>query len=267
MKMTGVLPGFLLGATNIFGGKSTAQMQRDRGREALHNALGLGKGDYTFKRADGSLYDFGLDGGSRYKGSDGKELNAYDLDMNNPLSNQAASMANSITGILGRFGYSNSEQTAAQIARGLMENAKSEQDVAANAKALLSQMGIGDLDNAVTRLRSGIGQSQDPKYQQNLAAYENGINTIFNPKTLSGTPPQPPQAPQEQAPPPAQTPPTPPPQQAATAAGRVSRVGSLYESPGYRGPHGAPPPGDEGQYAGMTPEQIEELKRRQQGLL
>lgn len=74
----------------INGTKSQAQKGRDSGRKAGQEA-GFIDGSYNTTLADGSKFNLGLDGGTRYKNVgtniDGKtERQAFDVDFSNPLA-------------------------------------------------------------------------------------------------------------------------------------------------------------------------------------
>ena len=138
-------------------GKSDAQLQRDDFRGLLKET-GVADKNYHVTLADGSKFNIGLDGKTRYKNVgeniDGKtERQAWDMDHSNPLALFATSqidpMIRNIYGPDAEKAGIKPEQYTGMFVNAVTSNAKSEQDVKNNIAAMLGkstfakQIGMG----------------------------------------------------------------------------------------------------------------------------
>lgn len=138
-------------------GKSDAQMMRDDFRGVLKET-GVADKNYHVTLADGSKFNIGLDGKTRYKNVgeniDGKtERQAWDMDHSNPLALFATSqidpMIRNIYGPDAEKAGIKPEQYTGMFVNAVTSNAKSEQDVKNNIAAMLGkstfakQIGMG----------------------------------------------------------------------------------------------------------------------------
>jgi len=126
-------------------GKSDAQLQRDDFRGLLKET-GVANKNYEVSLADGSKFNIGLDGKTRYtnvgENIDGKTTRqAWDVDFSNPLAkfatDQIDPMIRSIyaeapTGV-------KPEQYTGMLVNAVTSNAKSQQDVQNNIQAMLGK--------------------------------------------------------------------------------------------------------------------------------
>ena len=120
-------------------GKSDDQLIRDDYRGALKEK-GYVDNDYNITLADGSKFNIGLDGKTKYTNIDGKTTrNAYDVDLNNPLAQYAAKKLEPY--LAEKFGKDgqNREQFVGMIVNGVTSNAKTQADVDANIAAFQGQ--------------------------------------------------------------------------------------------------------------------------------
>lgn len=126
-------------------GKSTPQLLRDDFRGMLRQT-GVADDNYNVTLADGSTFNVGLDGKTKYqnvgKNIDGKtSRNAWDVDFSNPLANFAVGqigpmIRNIYQDVNGKV---KSEQYTGILVNAVTSNAKSEKDVLANIQAMLSK--------------------------------------------------------------------------------------------------------------------------------
>jgi hypothetical protein len=138
-------------------GKSDAQLMRDDFRGVLKET-GVADKNYHVTLADGSKFNIGLDGKTRYKNVgeniDGKtERQAWDMDHSNPLALFATSqidpMIRNIYGPEAEKAGIKPEQYTGMFVNAVTSNAKSEQDVKNNIAAMLGksifakQVGMG----------------------------------------------------------------------------------------------------------------------------
>jgi hypothetical protein len=138
-------------------GKSQAQAVRDDFRGDLKEANVADK-DYNVTLADGSKFNIGLDGKTKYKNVgeniDGKTTrNAWDVDFSNPLAKLASDKIDPM--IRGIYGEDNAKakffpaQYTGMLVNAATSNAKNEQDVINNIEAMLGkskfaqQAGVG----------------------------------------------------------------------------------------------------------------------------
>ncbi len=126
-------------------GKSDAQLMRDDFRGILKET-GVADKSYHVTLADGSKFNIGLDGKTRYKNVgeniDGKtSRQAWDVDFSNPLAKYATDQIDPII----RNIYAEApkqvkpEQYTGMLVNAVTSNAKSEQDVQNNIRAMLGQ--------------------------------------------------------------------------------------------------------------------------------
>jgi hypothetical protein len=138
-------------------GKSQAQAIRDDFRGDLKEANVADK-DYNVTLADGSKFNIGLDGKTKYQNVgeniDGKTTrNAWDVDFSNPLAKFASDRIDPM--IRGIYGEDNAKakyfpgQYTGMLVNAATSNAKNEQDVINNIQAMLGkskfaqQAGVG----------------------------------------------------------------------------------------------------------------------------
>jgi len=138
-------------------GKSQAQAIRDDFRGDLKEANVADK-DYNVTLADGSKFNIGLDGKTKYQNVgeniDGKTTrNAWDVDFSNPLAKFASDKIDPM--IRGIYGEDNAKakffpgQYTGMLVNAATSNAKNEQDVINNIQAMLGkskfaqQAGVG----------------------------------------------------------------------------------------------------------------------------
>jgi len=114
-------------------GKSDAQLQRDDFRGKLKEK-GVADKDYNVTLADGSKFNIGLDGKTKYTNIDGKTTrNAYDVDLNNPLAQHAIKRIDPYVAEM----YANQmgiprEQYVGMLVNASTSNAKTPEEVDAN---------------------------------------------------------------------------------------------------------------------------------------
>jgi hypothetical protein len=128
-------------------GKSMPQQLRDDFRGDLKEA-GVADKDYMIKLADGTKFNIGLDGKTKYENVgenvDGKtSRNAWDVDFSNPLAKYATDRIEPM--IRNIYGADNAKakyfpgQYTGMLVNAVTSNAKSEADVMANINAVLGQ--------------------------------------------------------------------------------------------------------------------------------
>lgn len=126
-------------------GKSDAQLMRDNFRGLLKQT-GVADKNYKVTLADGSKFDIGLDGKTRYQNVgeniDGKtSRQAWDVDFSNPLAKFATDQIDPmIRNIYAETdGKVKPEQYTGILVNAVTSNAKSEQDVLANIQSMLGK--------------------------------------------------------------------------------------------------------------------------------
>jgi len=128
-------------------GKSMPQKIRDDFRGHLKEA-GVADDDYMVTLADGTKFNIGLDGKTKYQNVgeniDGKtERNAWDVDFTNPLAEFAVQKIDPM--IKGIYGGDNPDkkvfpsQFTGMLVNAATSNAQTEDDVLANIEAMLGQ--------------------------------------------------------------------------------------------------------------------------------
>jgi hypothetical protein len=146
--VTGVLPNLVLrwmGKPSIgrkmTTGKSDAQMMRDDFRGMLKEK-GIVDKDYNVTLANGQKFNLGLDGKTKYTNADGKTTrNAYDVDLNDPLSMYAVSKIDPY--IRKMYGAGdpknglNPEQYTAMVVNAVRSGAKTKEEIDANIASVL----------------------------------------------------------------------------------------------------------------------------------
>ena len=149
---TGFLPNMAL---NLMGkrsvgkmmttGKSDAQLLRDDFRGLLKQT-GVADDDYNVTLADGSQFNIGLDGKTKYQNvgeniDKKKTRNAWDVDFSNPLAEFAVKQINPMIQNIykGADGKLNLEQYTGMLVNAATSNAKSQDDVIANINAMLGK--------------------------------------------------------------------------------------------------------------------------------
>lgn len=122
-------------------GKSDAQLMRDDFRGVLKEK-GIVDNDYNVTLANGQKFNLGLDGKTKYQNADGKTTrNAWDVDLNDPLSQYAASKID--PHIRKMYGAGdpknglNPEQYTGMIVNAVRSGAKTEAEIDANIASVL----------------------------------------------------------------------------------------------------------------------------------
>ena len=134
-------------------GKSNAQALRDDFRGDLKES-GVADKDYMVTLADGSKFNIGLDGKTKYKNTDEKTTrNAWDVDYSNPLAKFASEKIDPM--IRGIYGADDPKakffpgQYTGMLVNAAASNAKNEAEVMANIEAMMGkskfakQAGVG----------------------------------------------------------------------------------------------------------------------------
>jgi hypothetical protein len=126
-------------------GKSDSQLLRDDFRGLLKQT-GVADDKYNVTLADGSTFNIGLDGKTKYenvgKNIDGKTTrNAWDVDFSNPLAKFATDQLDpKVRSIYQDVdGKVKPEQYTGMLVNAVTSNAKSEKDVLANINAMLGK--------------------------------------------------------------------------------------------------------------------------------
>jgi len=126
-------------------GKSDAQLNRDDFRGLLKET-GVADDDYNVTLADGSQFNIGLDGKTKYQNvgeniDKKKTRNAWDVDFSNPLAEFAVKQINPMIQNIykGADGKLNLEQYTGMLVNAATSNAKSQDDVIANINAMLGK--------------------------------------------------------------------------------------------------------------------------------
>lgn len=136
----------------VTSGKSEPQQMRDSFRTNLIDT-GVADKDYHVTLADGSKFNIGLDGKTKYESADGSKRNAWDADSSNPLSNYAVGLIDPMIRKIYGAGDPKAkifpEQYTGILVNAAISNAKNEKDVMANIQAMLGksemakQAGVG----------------------------------------------------------------------------------------------------------------------------
>jgi len=123
-------------------GKSNAQNLRDDFRGALKES-GVADDKYMVTLADGSKFNIGLDGKTKYENTDGSKRNAWDVDFSNPLAKLATDkidpMIRNIYGADAEKAGIRPEQYTGMLVNAVTSNAKNEADVMANIETMLGK--------------------------------------------------------------------------------------------------------------------------------
>lgn len=126
-------------------GKSDAQLLRDDFRGLLKQT-GVADDDYNVTLADGSQFNIGLDGKTKYQNvgeniDKKKTRNAWDVDFSNPLAEFAVKQIDPMIQNIykGADGKLNLEQYTGMLVNAATSNAKSQDDVIANINAMLGK--------------------------------------------------------------------------------------------------------------------------------
>lgn len=126
-------------------GKSDAQLLRDDFRGLLKQT-GVADDNYNVTLADGSQFNIGLDGKTKYENVgeniDGKKTrNAWDVDFSNPLAQFAVDKIDPMIRNIyqGGDGKLKPEQYTGMLVNAVTSNAKSEEDILANINAMLGK--------------------------------------------------------------------------------------------------------------------------------
>lgn len=126
-------------------GKSDAQLQRDDFRGLLKQT-GVADDNYNVTLADGSQFNIGLDGKTKYQNVgeniDGKKTrNAWDVDFSNPLAKFAVDKIDPMIRSIYKdaSGAVKPEQYTGMFVNAVTSNAKNEDEVMANINAMLSK--------------------------------------------------------------------------------------------------------------------------------
>lgn len=134
-------------------GKSEAQALRDDFRGKLKES-GVADDNYHVTLADGTKFNVGLDGKTKYTNADGKtKRNAWDVDFSNPLAKFASDkidpMIRSIYGEDAVKAGIKPEQYTGMLVNAVTSNAKSNEDIERNIQTVLGksdfakQAGVG----------------------------------------------------------------------------------------------------------------------------
>lgn len=175
---------FIAAADMMFGldldftsGKSKTQQFRDSLRSHLQKINFIGK-DYTKRLFDGSVFDFGKDGGARLKNIgkniDGKTDRQYsDVDFSNPNAPQLAAWGD----VLGVLGFRSPQ---GRKFTGYFVNAATNQDpenldmAKSNMKGMAADMGL-DYGKSIKILDALKGELKQGEYE----AFRNSLMTLY----------------------------------------------------------------------------------------
>jgi hypothetical protein len=123
-------------------GKSDAQLLRDDFRGALKES-GVADDKYMVTLADGSKFNIGLDGKTKYENTDGSKRNAWDVDFSNPLAKLATDkidpMIRNIYGPDAEKAGIRPEQYTGMLVNAVTSNAQNEADVMANIETMFGK--------------------------------------------------------------------------------------------------------------------------------
>lgn len=149
-------------------GKPAEQKERDKVREILQQQGFIDK-DFQIGLADGSKYNIGIDGKPKaeYGG-----LRPHEVDFNRPMAKYAVAWMNPIAEMICGSNQNLKVAFCGYFANAIMSNAKTIEDVAKNAQAIIGQFGM----NAQTLLDK-LGQAAQAGQldQQTAAIYMNGV--------------------------------------------------------------------------------------------
>ena len=175
----GAIGGLLGAASGLFhkSGKHEDQLVRDKLRGALQD-LGLLDTNFGIRRADGSTYDLGKDGGFLLENEDGSSRHTYDTDPSNPLASLAVGLVNPLVSLLVGDGTKASSDLAGLLANAALSNATSPEEVRRNVLQFASTLGLNE-DSLTEALSSNLGEDSPL-----LAAYLNGAHTLYQPALL-----------------------------------------------------------------------------------
>lgn len=175
--------------------KSDRIILRDRVRRGLmkiedelqRGGFRRGENDaFEMQLADGSYYNIGRDGGEKVLGYDGKTeiTKGGEVDTSHPLSGFATGLVAPVMATI--FQGKEKEGKAktgfeAQFINGIISNAGEDpQTVIENARKLYYSMGL-DSKESMYQFLEALAQSEDSTISQDeLAAYENAVNIIFD---------------------------------------------------------------------------------------
>ena len=138
---------FVIGST-----KADSQIKRDRVRIDLQKTGFLNKedkSDYTFKFADGGVFDFGKDGGAKLKNFDGKGERGYkEIDFTNTNATTAseynAGLAKIITSGVSDPNIAN--DYTGYLTNAALEGAKDSEAVRIRTKEMYEKAGLKDIE-------------------------------------------------------------------------------------------------------------------------
>ena len=174
--------------------KSDRTILRERVRHGLmkiEDELGRGgfrRGEndaFEMQLADGSYYNIGKDGGEKSLGYDGKTeiTKGGEVDTSHPLSGFATGLVAPVMATIFQ-GNKKGEETGfeAHFINGIISNANGDdpQTVIENARKLYYSMGL-DSKESMYQFIENLGQNEkNPLSQEEIAAYENAVNIIFD---------------------------------------------------------------------------------------
>lgn len=185
----GAVPGAIIGgvyglASSLFqkSGKDKDQLARDQVRKALVKA-GVLDNQYQIKLADGSTFNFGMDGHAKLQNVDGSWRPYYNTDRKNPLAENAIPYADKIsTLIVGDNSKLRSDFTA-YLVNAATQNAKDPAQVQKNLDAMYSQVQSAlSGQGGTSATASGVSQmnaiaSQEKSFNSALAASISSANS------------------------------------------------------------------------------------------
>ncbi|HQH26586.1 MAG TPA: hypothetical protein PLP17_04245 [Oligoflexia bacterium] len=165
-------------------GKHKDHILRDHMRAALKEA-GIIDSSNCFTLADGTLYDIGKDGKTKYLNLDGTKRRAYQIDFSNPLTPESIGWAQPIGALLTGGDPKLRTDLTGYIVNAAQSNAKTLADVQQNIAAIFLQTGISP-----EQALQGIDQMyrQGSLSSQEHAAYIHGLNVLFAGTTSTGKP-------------------------------------------------------------------------------
>lgn len=145
-------------------GKSDAQLLRDDFRGLLKET-GVADDDYNVTLADGSQFNIGLDGKTKYQNvgenvDKKKTRNAWDVDFSNPLAEFAVKQIDPMIRNIykGADGKLKLEQYTGMLVNAATSNAKTQEEVIANINAMLGKSTFAK--------QAGIALPEMPKGRQ-----------------------------------------------------------------------------------------------------
>lgn len=153
-------------------GKDKDQQSRDFYRKRSEE-IGATK-DYKVTLVDGTQVDLGLDGGATYKGKDGKELHAYDLDFSDPRAAQVAADLDPLAAILSGGNEKGRNDVASQFGKAALTSG----DPRANALKFYADHGLGDAATVIQTLDDLVSRGKLSQEQRDIFA--NSANILFS---------------------------------------------------------------------------------------